>query len=45
LHDGRARSIEQAISMHGGEATGSRTAFNSLSQADKNAVLKFLKSL
>ena len=45
MHDGRARSIEQAISMHGGEATGSRTAFNSLSQADKNAVLKFLKSL
>ncbi|TGD57785.1 c-type cytochrome [Flavobacterium humi] len=45
LHDGRARSIEEAISMHGGEATNSRTAFNNLSQSDKNAVIKFLKSL
>ncbi|OGS80688.1 MAG: thiol oxidoreductase [Flavobacteria bacterium RIFCSPLOWO2_12_FULL_31_7] len=45
MHDGRAHSIEEAISMHGGEATNSRTAFSNLSQADKNAVLKFLKSL
>ena len=45
MHDGRAHSIEEAIAMHGGEATNSKTAYNNLSQADKNAVLKFLKSL
>ncbi len=45
MHDGRARSIEDAISMHGGEATNSKAAFNNLSQDDKNAVIKFLKSL
>ncbi|WP_300569744.1 di-heme oxidoredictase family protein, partial [Flavobacterium sp.] len=45
MHDGRARSIEEAISMHGGEATNSKTAFNNLSQTEKNAVVKFLKSL
>ncbi|EKT3963200.1 c-type cytochrome [Flavobacterium psychrophilum] len=45
MHDGRARSIEQAISMHGGEATNSKTAFNNLSQGEKNTLIKFLKSL
>jgi CxxC motif-containing protein (DUF1111 family) len=45
MHDGRARSMEEAISMHGGEATNSRTGFNNLSQDEKNALIKFLKSL
>lgn len=45
MHDGRARSIEEAILMHGGEATNSKNAFQNLSQADKNALLKFIKSL
>ncbi len=45
MHDGRARSIEQAIIMHGGEATTSKNAFQNLSQQDKNALLKFIKSL
>lgn len=45
MHDGRARSIEQAILMHGGEAAASRQNYQNLSQADKNALLKFLKSL
>jgi CxxC motif-containing protein (DUF1111 family) len=45
MHDGRARSIEQAITMHGGEASNSKNAFENLSQSDKNAVLKFIKSL
>jgi CxxC motif-containing protein (DUF1111 family) len=45
MHDGRARSIEEAIALHGGEAANSRAAFNNLSQDDKNAVIKFLKSL
>lgn len=45
MHDGRARSIEEAIIMHGGEASNSKNAFQNLSQSDKNAVLKFIKSL
>jgi CxxC motif-containing protein (DUF1111 family) len=45
LHDGRAKSIEEAITMHGGEAMQSRNNFNQLTQSDKAAVLKFLKSL
>jgi CxxC motif-containing protein (DUF1111 family) len=45
LHDGRAHSIEQAIQLHGGEATVSASKFNSLSQTDKDALISFLKSL
>jgi CxxC motif-containing protein (DUF1111 family) len=45
LHDGRAKSIEEAILFHGGEADLSKTKFKNLSATDKSAVLKFLKSL
>lgn len=45
MHDGRAESIEEAIQMHGGEATQSKTNFTQFSQADKDALIKFLKSL
>jgi CxxC motif-containing protein (DUF1111 family) len=45
LHDGRARTIEQAILLHGGEATVSRTKFEGLIQADKDLLIKFLESL
>lgn len=45
MHDGRARSIEEAILMHGGEAKNSRGAFQALASEDKAALLKFLESL
>lgn len=45
LHDGRAKSIEEAILMHGGEASRSKNEFGKLSDADKKAILKFLASL
>lgn len=45
MHDGRAKSIEEAIFMHGGEATNSKTQYQNLSQVDKDALIKFLKSL
>ncbi|MBK9247048.1 MAG: thiol oxidoreductase [Ignavibacteria bacterium] len=45
MHDGRATSIESAISMHGGEAKASNTNYQNLSQKDKDALIKFLKSL
>lgn len=45
LHDGRATSIEDAILMHGGEAANSVKNYNNISQAERNALIQFLKSL
>ena len=45
MHDGRAKSIESAIQLHGGEASMSATRFSELPETDKNAVVIFLKSL
>lgn len=45
MHDGRARSIEEAILLHGGEAAASRTKYQQLSESEKNALIKFLNSL
>ncbi len=45
LHDGRARSIEQAITLHGGEASQSKDSFQQLSPSDKAKIIKFLESL
>ncbi|HMU09717.1 MAG TPA: di-heme oxidoredictase family protein [Ferruginibacter sp.] len=45
MHDGRAKSIEEAIQLHGGEAESSKNKFNQMAAAERNAVLKFLKSL
>ena len=45
LHDGRARSIEEAILWHGGEGANSRANYQALSASDKTALLRFLESL
>jgi len=45
LHDGRARSIRDAIERHGGEASGSRSAFRSLTSQLQEQLLAFLRSL
>ena len=45
LHDGRARSLEEAILWHDGEASGSRDKFMGLSLEERNALIKFLGSL
>jgi CxxC motif-containing protein (DUF1111 family) len=45
MHDGRARSIEDAILLHGGEGEKSKNLFSALSAADKTALIKFLESL
>lgn len=45
LHDGRAKTIEEAIILHGGEAIQSKTKFQQLSASDKALLLKFLESL
>jgi CxxC motif-containing protein (DUF1111 family) len=45
LHDGRARTLEEAILWHGGEGEASKEAFRMLSQSDRNALIAFLKSI
>lgn len=45
LHDGRARSVEEAINFHGGEGQKSRDAFGKLSAGDRKNLLKFLDAL
>ena len=45
LHDGRTSDLRSVISFHKGEADASRAAFQQLSVADQEALLKFLKSL
>ena len=45
MHDGRAHSIEEAITMHGGEANQSKNSYLELSQKEKEQLIKFLKSL
>jgi len=45
LHDGRAASLEGAISFHDGEASNARAAFSALSQEEKEQLIKFLESL
>ena len=45
LHDGRARSIEEAILWHGGEGSESRKNYSSLSLDDKDDLLNFINSL
>jgi CxxC motif-containing protein (DUF1111 family) len=45
MHDGRAHSIEEAIGWHGGEGGAAREAYHALSDAQRNDLLTFLKSL
>ncbi len=45
LHDGRARSLEEAILWHGGEAQASRDAFAGMAAEDRAALVAFLRSL
>jgi len=44
LHDGRARTIEEAILLHGGEAQRARDKFNALNPADRAALVDFVGS-
>ncbi len=45
LHDGRARSIEEAIIWHGGEAQKAKDQFINLNKTDRDKLLNFLNSL
>ena len=45
LHDGRARSVLEAILWHGGEAQAARDRVVALDPPDRAALLRFLESL
>jgi CxxC motif-containing protein (DUF1111 family) len=45
LHDGRARTLEEAILWHGGEAMPAREAFRLAPKADRDALVAFLMTL
>ncbi|WP_413467889.1 di-heme oxidoredictase family protein [Mesorhizobium sp. B2-8-5] len=45
LHDGRARSLAEAILWHGGEGQKARDRFAGAAAADRDALIKFLESL
>jgi CxxC motif-containing protein (DUF1111 family) len=45
LHDGRAKTVEEAVELHGGEGAGARERFRGLSNSERGALLKYLGSL
>ncbi|MDO3388489.1 di-heme oxidoredictase family protein [Gilvimarinus sp. SDUM040013] len=45
LHDGRARTIDEAIRWHGGEALASKQAYDGLSNNARDNLLRFIESL
>jgi CxxC motif-containing protein (DUF1111 family) len=45
LHDGSAGTAEDAVRRHGGEAALARRGFDRLAEADRTALLAFLRSL
>ncbi|MGX5842329.1 di-heme oxidoreductase family protein [Mesorhizobium sp. ArgA1] len=45
LHDGRARTLTEAILWHGGEGQKARDRFAAANTADRDALIKFLESL
>ena len=45
LHDGRARTLEEAILWHGGEASAAQVRFTALPSAERDALIAFLRSL
>ncbi|MCE0505931.1 c-type cytochrome [Roseivivax sp. GX 12232] len=45
LHDGRARSLLEAVLWHGGEAQASRDAVVEMPKPDRDALIRYLESL
>ncbi len=44
MHDGRAHSVDEAVRLHGGEATAARDAYLALPTSDKSALVDFVES-
>ncbi|GLI22788.1 thiol oxidoreductase [Xanthobacter flavus] len=45
LHDGRARTVEEAIAWHGGEAATAQRRFGALPPKDRAALVRYVSSL
>lgn len=45
LHDGRARTLAEAILWHQGEAAAAKEAFRTMAEPDRAALVRFLQSL
>uniref|UniRef100_UPI003BA9CA02 di-heme oxidoreductase family protein n=1 Tax=Stappia sp. TaxID=1870903 RepID=UPI003BA9CA02 len=45
LHDGRARTLEEAVLWHAGEAEAARDGYAALEKRDRDALIRFLESL
>ena len=45
LHDGRARTLEEAVLWHGGEAQAAADRYRQMSPEDRSALIDFLNSL
>ncbi|MBX3529546.1 MAG: c-type cytochrome [Rhizobiaceae bacterium] len=45
LHDGRARTLVEAVLWHGGEAQAARDRFAAMEKAERDALIAFLESL
>jgi CxxC motif-containing protein (DUF1111 family) len=45
LHDGRARTLEEAILWHGGEAEAAKEVYRALDAERRKALITFLESL
>jgi CxxC motif-containing protein (DUF1111 family) len=44
MHDGRARNVDEAIRMHGGEGRAARDRYAGLTDAQRAALLRFVES-
>ena len=45
LHDGRARSVEEAILWHAGEGSTARRRFEQLTREQRSALLHWVETL
>jgi len=45
MHDGRARGVAEAILWHGGEAEAAKESFRTMAVEDRDALVRFVKSL
>jgi CxxC motif-containing protein (DUF1111 family) len=45
MHDGRARGVRAAVSLHGGEGARARAAFEDLPEAERRRLVAYLEAL
>lgn len=45
LHDGRAKTLHDAIRLHGGESSDSRDAYMAMTEDERDDIIAFLRSL